>query len=57
VAVHKRRLQKRGGGLSSSDTLQRKGFFRYGRLHFLKQKTSDFLKIMVCRTNKGEEEV
>jgi len=30
-----------------------KGFFRCGRPHFLAQKTSDFLKFMVCPRGKG----
>jgi len=35
---------------SSADSLRtrRRGFFRCGRPHFLKQKTSIFLKFMVC---------
>jgi len=38
------------GVLSSTDKGE---FFRYGRPHFLMQKTSNFLKFMVCPHGQG----
>jgi len=42
--------------LSSADILRTAGFFTCGRLHFLEQKTSDFLKFMVCQHGQGGRE-
>jgi len=53
-AVRNRRSQSGEGGLSSAD---KGGFFRCGRPHVLVQKTSDFLKFMVCPHRQGKREV
>jgi len=34
-------------------TFAPKGFFRFGRPHFLRQKSSDFLKFVVYPLDKG----
>jgi len=48
----------REGGLSSADIFRKEGgVFRCGRSHFLVQKSSDFLKFMVCLHGKGGEGV
>jgi len=47
--VDKRRPHLGEGGLSSADIFWKGEFFRCGHLQFLVQKTSNFLKFMVCR--------
>jgi len=39
--------------LSNADILRTRGFFRCGRLHFFVQKSSDFLKFVVCPHGQG----
>jgi len=50
-AVHKGRPQSRGEGCVQCE---QGGFFRYGRAHFLIQKTPDFSKFMVSPHGQGE---